>query len=135
MMTVHEVARRVGVTLDAVRYYVRIGLLYPQRSPSNGYRLFSPEDIKRLRFILRAKKLGFTLTEIRQIFSDTEQSCSPCPAVRDILKRRIRENKKTIDELVLMQQRMEQAQSEWDQIPDGVPDDKTLCPLIEYLGA
>jgi len=135
MMTTHEIAGQIGVTSDAVRYYVRIGLLYPKRNPSNGYRLFSVADIKRLRFILRAKKLGFTLTEIRQIFSHTEAACSPCPAVRDILNRRIVENKKTIDELTLLQQRMEQAQKQWDHIPDGIPDEETLCPLIEHLAS
>lgn len=135
MMTVHEIVRQTGVTPNAVRYYTRIGLLLPQRNSSNGYRMFSVADIKRLRFILRAKHLGFTLTEIRQIFSDAEQACSPCPAVRDILERRIRENKKTIDELTLLQQRMEQAQRQWEKIPDGLPDGKTVCPLIEQLGA
>jgi len=135
MMTVHEIAMQTGVTPDAVRYYVRIGLLHPQRNASNGYRLFSAADIKRLRFLLRAKKLGFTLTEIRQIFTDTEHAHSPCPTVRDILERRIRENKKTIDELILLQQRMEQAQSQWAKIPDGEPNDDTLCPLIEHLGS
>ncbi len=134
-MTVHEVAKQVGVTSDAVRYYVRIGLLHPQRNPSNGYRLFSRVDIKRLRFILRAKLLGFTLTEIRHIFSDTEHTHSPCPVVREILNRRICENKKTIDELILLQQRMEQAQRQWHQIPDGIPDDEILCPLIESIAA
>jgi len=135
MMTVREIAGQTGVTSNAVRHYVRIGLLHPERNPVNGYRLFAVADIKRLRFLLRAKKLGFTLTEIRHIFAETEEACSPCPVVRDILQRRITENKKTIDELVLLQQRMEQAQKQWEKIPDGIPDSETLCPLIEHLAA
>ncbi len=47
MMNVSDLARLVGVTPDAVRYYTRIGLLHPVRDPNNGYRQFSSSDIDR----------------------------------------------------------------------------------------
>jgi len=65
-MAVKEVATAAGVTSDAVRYYARIGLLRSKRNPVNGFRKFSNADIHRLRFIARAKKIGFTLSEINQ---------------------------------------------------------------------
>jgi len=59
-----ELARGAGVNVDTVRYYERRGLLdEPPRSPS-GYRQYSAEDLWRLQFIGRAKRLGFTLGEI-----------------------------------------------------------------------
>jgi len=130
-MTVGEIAIQAGVTPDAVRYYVRIGLLHPERNPENGYRLFSASDIDRLRFVVRAKVLGFTLAEMRQVFSDIEAGYSPCPNVRNTLQRRITENKKIIAGLVALQERMEQAQKEWQEIPDNMPSDKIFCHLIE----
>jgi len=131
MMTVGEIAVQAGVTPDAVRYYVRIGLLHPERNPENDYRLFATSDIDRLRFMVRAKALGFTLAEIRLVFSDIEAGSSPCPNVRNTLQRRITENKKIIAELVALQERMEQAQKEWQEIPDNMPSDKIFCHLIE----
>jgi len=131
MMTVGEIAVQAGVTPDAVRYYVRIGLLHPERNPENGYRLFATSDIDRLRFMVRAKELGFTLAEIKLVFSDIEGGYSPCPNVRNTLQRRITENKKIIDGLVALQERMEQAQEEWQEIPDNMPSDKIFCHLIE----
>ncbi len=131
MMTVGEVAMQAGVTPDAVRYYIRIGLLHPKRNPKNGYRLFSVSDVDRLRFMVRAKELGFTLAEIRRVFSDIAAGGSPCPRVRNTLQRRITENKKVIAELVALQERMEVAQKEWQDIPDNMPSDKIFCHLIE----
>lgn len=66
-MRIGELAERAGVNVQTVRYYERRGLLpEPDRKPS-GYRLYGEEDLLRLRFILRAKALGFTLAEIEEL--------------------------------------------------------------------
>ena len=133
MLTVSELATAAGMTPDAVRYYTHIGLLHPTRDPVNGYRLFSIIDPRRLRFISRAKQIGFTLSEIQQVFSDSEQSRSPCPRVREILQQRIIENRHRIEALTALQLRMEQTQHEWSDIPDGIPDGDSICRLIEAI--
>ena len=68
MLKVHELAERGGVTPHVVRYYVRIGLLAPERRLKNGYQEFGEGDIRRLRFIKRCQHLGFTLSDIAEIF-------------------------------------------------------------------
>jgi MerR family transcriptional regulator, copper efflux regulator len=66
---ISHVARRAGVGVDTVRYYEREGLIpEPPRRPS-GYRLYPPETVDRLRFIRRAKELGFSLAEITELLS------------------------------------------------------------------
>lgn len=66
-MQIGELAERADVNVQTVRYYERRGLLpEPERKPS-GYRMYGEEDVVRLRFILRAKALGFTLTEIEEL--------------------------------------------------------------------
>ncbi len=132
-MTVKELAKLFNMTSDAVRYYTRIGLLRPSRDSSNGYRQFSSADKHRLRFIARAKQIGFTLSEIQQVLADADDSCSPCPRVRKILQRRITENRQQIEMMIALQQRMEQAQREWSEIPDGMPDGESICQLIEAI--
>lgn len=131
MLTVHELADRSGAPSHVVRYYARIGLLRSVAKKDNGYRLFATEDVDRLRFIRSAKQLGFTLKEIRQIIARADSGKSPCPDVRRIIARRIRENRRKIDALTQLQQRMEQALVIWDTLPDGVPDGHSVCWLIE----
>ena len=66
-MQIGEVAKRSGVGIETIRYYEREGLLHePQRRPS-GYRLYDAATLKRLEYICRAKELGFTLSEIREL--------------------------------------------------------------------
>ncbi len=131
MMTVTELANRSGTTPHAVRYYTRKGLLRPERHPENGYRLYQLNEVSWLRFIKRAKQLGFTLNEIREIMYDAEQSQSPCPRVREILLKRIEENREQVDALMALQTRMEHALEQWAAMPDGVPDGHSVCHLIE----
>jgi MerR family transcriptional regulator, copper efflux regulator len=68
-MKIGQLAREAGVPIDTVRYYERHGLLpEPTREPS-GYRVYAPADVDRLRFVRRAKALGFTLVEIRELLA------------------------------------------------------------------
>jgi len=135
MMTVNDLSRRSGVTSHAVRYYSRIGLLKPGRNPDNGYRVFDRSDLARLKFIRQAQSLGFTLEEISDILSESEHGRSPCPKVRDILRRRIDENHRKLAELMDLQQRMEEALDHWESMPDGLPDGDSVCHLIESESA
>ena len=66
-MKIGEVAKRSGVGIETIRFYEREGLLQePERRPS-GYRQYDESTIKRLEYISRAKELGFTLAEIREL--------------------------------------------------------------------
>jgi len=131
MLTVTELARRSDTTPHAVRYYTRMGLLQPERNPNNGYHLYKFREINWLRFIRQAKRLGYTLNEIKKIMHDASQDQSPCPRVRDILQAHIKENRQQLEELVSLQSRMEKALKEWSKMPDGVPDGHSVCHLIE----
>ena len=70
LFTIGELSREFGVTLRALRFYENKGLLSPQRDGLN--RLYSQSDRNRLVLILKGKKLGFTLGEIRQMIAAEE---------------------------------------------------------------
>jgi MerR family transcriptional regulator, Zn(II)-responsive regulator of zntA len=106
---VKQLARAADASPGAVRHYVRIGLLTPVRDSNNGYHLFVLSDVMRFRFIYRAKYLGYTLNEIRQIFEESDKGLSPCPLVRQIIARRITENGHELEQAMLLQKRMERA--------------------------
>jgi MerR family Zn(II)-responsive transcriptional regulator of zntA len=114
-----------------VRYYSRIGLLKPGRGQGNGYKLFTPQDLVWLCFVRKAQYLGFRLSEITEILEKAAHGDSPCPQVRDIIRRRIKENRQRLDELIALQERMEQALASWEKLPNRLPDGHTLCHLIE----
>ena len=78
-LKIGQVAERSGVGIETVRFYEREGLIPKPDRSSSGYRLFDDETIARLQFIRRAKELGFTLIEIKELLSlrlDTTTSCA-----------------------------------------------------------
>ncbi len=68
-LTVSQVAKRAGINLQTVRYYERQGLLAPVSRTDAGYRIFSSDAVRRIRFIKRAQELGFSLKEIKELLS------------------------------------------------------------------
>jgi len=67
MQTIGKIAGRAGVSVDTVRFYERNGLLPAPRRTASGYRLYADDTVGRLRFIRRAKSLGFSLEEIGEL--------------------------------------------------------------------
>ena len=130
-MRVKEIAQQAGVSPEIVRYYVRIGLLKPARTDTSGYRCFLASHLKTLRFIMGAKQLGFTLAEIGEILRMAHRGKTPCPMVRDILKRRVIDNRVNLEALRSLQARMDKALAAWTHMPDGEPDGDAICVLIE----
>src|SRR5215470_7739972 len=68
-MTIGQVAKLSGVGVETIRFYEREGLLSKPKRKESGYRLFETEVVSRIKFIKRAKQLGFSLKEIRELLS------------------------------------------------------------------
>lgn len=133
-MTVVELAKLAGVAPEVIRYYTRIGLLKPERNLVNNYKQFCATDVNCVRFVRRAKSLGFTLAEIAEIIKTSRQGKTPCPMVREIVRRRVEEKGRALDELVALQNRMKSALAQWENQPDMVPDGHAICKLIDMIG-
>jgi Hg(II)-responsive transcriptional regulator len=80
-MRIGELAGSVGVSVETVRYYQRIGLLDLPQKPYGGVRSYSDQDLQRLRFIRRAQQIGFSLEDIRELL---ELSSSDCERVEKL---------------------------------------------------
>ncbi len=94
-----RLAELSGVSIDTVRYYEREGLLpKPTRRPS-GYREYGPDDVERLRFVRRAKELGFTLTEIAELLSLTADRHADMQGVKRKAEERLEQVEAKIAEL------------------------------------
>lgn len=133
MYTVSELAKKTDVPIFTVRHYTRIGLLKPVRNKQNGYKMYQFSDTTRLRFIIAAKDLGFTLNEISEILDEAKHGKSPCPMVRELIKIRLDENKKKIRELKNLQKKMESALEDWSKMQNSMPNGDSVCHLIESV--
>lgn len=97
--TIGQVATEAGIAIDTVRYYERTGLLpAPARRPS-GYRDYPVETVKRLRFIRRAKDLGFTLGEIGELLFLAERGQNDMQGMKAAAAAKLRLVEAKVDEL------------------------------------
>ncbi len=85
LLTLGELARAAGVPSSTVRYYEREGILKPRRRSSANYRLYSQEDVHRLRFIRAAQATGFTLHDVTELLRPAH-----CHRVQDLIEERLK---------------------------------------------
>lgn len=98
-MKIGEIAKRSGMGIETIRYYEREGLLLePKRRPS-GYRQYDESTIDRLEYIRRAKELGFTLAEIRELLALSYHAHSGCDHVRRQAEAKVADIEKRIRSL------------------------------------
>jgi MerR family transcriptional regulator, copper efflux regulator len=128
-MKIGELAERGAVDVQTVRYYERRELLpEPRRTPA-GYREYDDHDVLRLRFILRAKSLGFTLSEIRELL---ELRVAPNRTAEDV-RRRAREKIADVEGRIAELERIREALRRLVDAchADGPPE---ACALMHAIG-
>jgi MerR family Zn(II)-responsive transcriptional regulator of zntA len=103
-LTVGALARSTGVTAKTVRYYEEIGLLPEARRGENGYRYYPRETVDRVGFIQRAKLLGLSLAEIRELLAASDDGlCTEiAPELYQVLERKIAECDQQLRELAAL---------------------------------
>jgi len=130
-MKVSDLASRLGIAPDTVRFYSRIGYLTPVKNPENGYREFRQSDCQRLNFILSARKLGFSVEDIGQLLHEADDGKSPCPLARELIEQRLEEMEQRLADTARLLERMRSAVKEWSHQPDCKPTGQKVCHLIE----
>lgn len=130
-MRVTELAKALSTTPDTVRYYTRIGLIEPKKSPENGYKYYGQAVQERLKFILNARQLDFSVDEIREILTESDKGHTACPLVREIVEHRLAETEKQFQSALLLREKLKNAISDWQSKPDKAPTGHMICHLIE----
>jgi MerR family transcriptional regulator, copper efflux regulator len=127
-LTIGAVAKRVGVAIDTIRYYEREGLLPEPQRRASGYRSYGEGAIAQLRFIRRAKHLGFTLEEIRELLALSADRQRGVKAV----KKRAQQRLAAIEQRILELQRVRDglAQLVASCPGHGAPEE---CPILRAL--
>jgi MerR family mercuric resistance operon transcriptional regulator len=84
LFMIGELARAAGVPTSTVRYYEREGIVRPAGRSTSNYRLYSAQDVERLRFIRAAQATGFTLKDVTELLRP-----APCGKVQRLIERRL----------------------------------------------
>ena len=125
-LTIGKLAAAAGVGVETIRYYQRRGLLDLPARPLGGQRRYAPEQATRVRFITRAKALGFTLDEVGALLH-LDEACA-CDATRALAARKLTLIEHKMADLEAMHRALSGLVAQCDAGSGGV-----ACPIIETL--
>jgi Cu(I)-responsive transcriptional regulator len=125
-MNVGDAALRSGLPAKTIRYYEDIGLIRPDRA-ANGYRDYSRDDIHRLAFLRRARGLGFSIEECRQLMALYQDKSRASHDVREIAKGHVVAIEEKIRELQSMKTTLEKL------IHACHGDERPDCPILDDI--
>jgi MerR family transcriptional regulator, copper efflux regulator len=127
-LTIGQIAEQAGIGVETVRFYERRGLIAEPIRKASGYRQYEEEVVIRLRFIRRAKELGFTLNEIKDLLSLKLDPSTTCADVKGRAEEKIADIEAKIKSL----RKMKQALSRLSKACSG-RGKASACPILEGL--
>ena len=127
-MTIGKLAKQCGVGVETIRFYEREGLIEEPQRRDSGYRQYPEETARRVRFIKRAKELGFTLKEIRELLALRIRPEATCGDVRHQAEAKIAD----IEQRIVMLQKMKQALARLTVACSG-RGPTSQCPILEAM--
>jgi Cu(I)-responsive transcriptional regulator len=128
-MNIGEAARASGMSAKMIRYYESIGVIGPADRSDAGYRVYAPRDVHLLRFIKRARSLGFPVERVNQLVTLWQDHGRASAEVKRIALTQIGELEQRIAELETMKRTLAHlaAHCHGDQRPE--------CPILDDLAA
>ncbi|MTV37885.1 Cu(I)-responsive transcriptional regulator [Duganella radicis] len=126
-MNIGQAASATGVSAKMIRYYESINLIPPGKRTDAGYRIFSDNDLHTLRFVKRARQLGFSLDQIRDLLSLWQNKERASADVKTIALGHVAQLNQRIAELTEMRDTLQTLASccHGDHRPD--------CPILQSL--
>lgn len=127
-MQIGQLTKRTGVPIDTIRYYESHGILPAPPRRESGYRTYDEQDVARLQFVRRAKALGFTLREIRELLDLSDRTGDDMASVRNAAAIKLSDVEHKIDELTRIRDALR-------QLVDACPGHGSLatCPILTAL--
>ena len=128
-LTIGKLAKQANVGVETLRYYERRGLIEPQRRTDAGYRLYDDDARRRLQFIRRAQTLGFSLDEVAELLSLSNQPTASAADVKRLAQTKIDDIEARIRDL----ERMKSALSALEDQCPGHAGTTAECPILAAL--
>ena len=130
MYRIGELAKLAGVTPDTIRYYEKQQKMDHEVRTEGGFRLYTGNDLQRLKFIRYARQLGFTLEAIRELLSiRVDPEHHTCQESKSIVQARLREVESRIEELQSMQRSLKKL----NDACCGTAHSSVYCSILETL--
>ncbi len=129
MMNIGEAAEATGVTAKMIRHYEQIGLIPEAGRTGSGYRVYGPKDLSTLSFIRRARDLGFSIAQIRDLLTLWQDRARASSDVKRIASEHIDEMKAKMALLQEMVHTLEHLSAHCHG------DDRPDCPILEQLAS
>jgi MerR family transcriptional regulator, mercuric resistance operon regulatory protein len=129
-------AKETGLSVDAIRFYEKKGLLKRSPRTEGGFRLFGQREIEDLKFIGRAQELGFSLQEVRELLLLQGGEIDSCEHVRELLEQKVASVRGKIGELRKLRSSLGHALRQCKRVlEDTGPTHKGEgCPVLRDLG-
>ena len=127
-MTIGALARCVGIRPSAIRYYEARGILVPAQRSAGEYRLYGPEAASTIRFVRRARELGFTLEQVKQLIRSS-RAAPPCVACRELIEQQLVQVEEELRRLHALRSRLRRLACKPLPVASNA-----ICPLIEEDG-
>lgn len=130
------VAHQAGLTVDAIRFYEKSGLLKRPPRTEGGFRLFRQQDVQDLKFIRKAQDLGFSLQEIRELLLLQGESVEACEHVRELLDHKLAGVRGKIKELQKLGRSLDGSWRKCNRkLRQAGATHEGCCPVLEELDA
>ena len=129
-LKIGEAAQGTGLTTKTIRYYELLGLLKAPQRTYSGYRIYDQKDVDRLTFIKKAKNLGFSLEDIREILAIHDVQGSPCVHVLALLDRKIEEVRLWVKRLQGFQRELKELRRRVEVQTGGGPGE-SICSIVD----
>ena len=126
-ITIGEAARATGISAKMIRYYEETGLLAPASRTGSGYRVYGASDLHTLRFIRRARDLGFSMTEITELLALWQDRGRASSSVKALARAHVAELRRRIAELEGM------ARTLSDLADRCCGNERPDCPILDDL--
>jgi DNA-binding transcriptional MerR regulator len=134
-LQIGQVARKTGLSIDAIRFYEREGLLPPPSRTEGGYRLYREREVADLEFIQKAQQLGFSLSEIRELFSIQRHPQEVCVHVRDLIAQKLSAVRGKIAELQRLETDLVAALRQCRKALQQPATHRDTCPVLKEIAA
>jgi len=132
-LQIGQVAHKTGLSVDAIRFYEKSGLLPRPPRTQGGYRLYQEREIADLEFIQKAQQLGFSLNEIRELFSIQRHPHEVCGHVRDLIAQKLGSVRAKITELQRMETELAGALRKCRTALRQPSKHQDSCPVLEAI--
>jgi MerR family mercuric resistance operon transcriptional regulator len=131
-MQIGVVAKKIGLSVDAIRFYERNGLLPRPPRTEGGFRRYAENDVETLAFVRRVQGLGFKLNEIRGLLNLRGSRMQPCAPVRRCLEAKLADVRHKLENLQKLKRELQLALRSCDK---ELRKQNAHCPILQDSGA